>query len=104
MEFEWDDQKNLVNIAKHRIDFADALHVFLDPNRVERLDTRKAYDEERWQTLGTTEFGLLFVVYTERREGEVVRLISARPANRKERRMYGNGFFTPFEEMRKHGN
>lgn len=40
MEFEWDDQKNLVNIAKHKIDLADGLHVFLDPNRVERLDTR----------------------------------------------------------------
>jgi len=46
MEFEWDENKNQLNFSKHRVDFADALHVFIDVNRVERLDVRYIYGKE----------------------------------------------------------
>ncbi|MGD1335895.1 BrnT family toxin [Vibrio harveyi] len=53
-------------MAKHRIDFADAVHVFLDASRIEREDTRYDYGEARFQTIGKTKYGILFVIYTER--------------------------------------
>ncbi|TOQ18293.1 BrnT family toxin, partial [Vibrio parahaemolyticus] len=52
MEFEWDENKNLINMAKHKIDFADAVHIFLDTSRIEREDTRSDYGEARFQTIG----------------------------------------------------
>ena len=76
MQFEWDENKNQKNILKHKIDFADAVHVFIDENRIERLDARKIYNENRWQTFGITKFGILVVIYTERNNGNSVRLIS----------------------------
>jgi hypothetical protein len=49
MEFEWDDHKNQTNIIKHKIDFADAVHVFIDKDRIERQDTRNIYNEQESQ-------------------------------------------------------
>lgn len=72
MEFEWDDAKNIVNRQKHNIDFADAVHVFIDKNRVYRKDTRQDYGEERYQTLGMTKFGVLMVVYTFRESNGII--------------------------------
>lgn len=95
MEFEWDENKNNSNWLKHRVDFADAVHVFLDENRVEREDTRRDYGEKRFQTIGKTNYGILFVVYTERNEN-TIRLISARKANKKERKFYESGLFKPY--------
>lgn len=103
MEFEWDDNKNEVNWAKHRVDFADAIHVFLDEERVERKDTRKSYGEDRYQTLGKTEFGVLFVIYTVR-EVDTIRVISARKANSRERKAYEKGFLKPYQNEVKNGN
>ena len=74
------------------------MHVFIDENRVERLDARFVYGEERWQTVGVTAKGILFVVYTERSGGKVVRLISARKANERERNAYAKGHFLPFSK------
>ncbi|MBN8430162.1 BrnT family toxin [Microbulbifer salipaludis] len=102
MEFEWDENKNQSNWLKHRVDFADAIHIFLDDDRVEREDTRKDYGESRFQTIGTTEHGILFVIYTER-NGDTIRLISARKANRKERGFYASGVFKPFSVEVKNG-
>ena len=93
MDFEWDDNKNKRNIAKHGVDFKDALHVFIDDNRVERLDMRFIYGEERWQTVGITPKGVLFVVYTEREGGNLVRLVSARKASKRESEAYLKGAF-----------
>ncbi len=58
MEFEWDETKNMLNKQNHNIDFADAIHVFIDEKRVYREDTRRDYGEERFQTIGTTKFGV----------------------------------------------
>lgn len=91
LQFEWDEQKNLANIAKHGVDFNDAAKVFADPSRLERLDDGD-HGEERWQTLGVVHFGVLFVVYTERRDG-VIRIITARQATRREEKAYRSGRF-----------
>jgi uncharacterized DUF497 family protein len=88
---EWDEEKNTVNKAIHHIAFEDAQYIFFDSNRLERPDRSEGNTsgEDRLQTLGIVG-KLLFVVYTER--GENKRLISARLANKAERRSY-NGYY-----------
>ena len=98
MEFEWDENKNSINLAKHKIDFADAVHVFLDGSRIEREDTRHDYGESRFQTIGETRYGVLFVIYTERDPSGNIRLISARKANSRERKAYERGFMKPYSQ------
>ena len=87
--FEWDEGKREANLVKHGVDFVDAVEVFADPPRVERVDRRREYAEERRQAVGTVRGQVLFVVYTLR--GEVRRLISARRASSNERRAYYAG-------------
>jgi len=89
MEFEWDPHKAESNLRKHRISFEDAIQVFLDPNRIETFDAQEAYGEDRWKTVGLVEPALLAVVYTVRgKDGDIVRLISARKADANERAQY----------------
>jgi uncharacterized DUF497 family protein len=85
MEIEWDNNKAASNLIKHKIDFEDAKNIFLDPNRLEREDKRD-YDETRIQVIGIVNQVVLFVVYTQR-NGRY-RIISARRANKNERRQY----------------
>lgn len=87
MQFEWDENKNTTNIDKHGIDFLDALTVFDDDNRLEAVDCRHEYGEERIQVIGQAIPGVLFVVYTWR-HGDTRRIISARTATRRERARY----------------
>lgn len=82
MQFEWDEAKNLENIRKHEIDFADIPEVFEGPMLVE-LDDRFDYGEDRWLGIGFLAQGVAIVVWTER-QNDVIRLISARRANRYE--------------------
>lgn len=86
LNFEWDEEKAEANIIKHGISFQTAAKVFLDENRIEIYDTAhsNAY-EERFITIGMAN-EILFVVYTERQAN--IRLISARLANARERRLY----------------
>ena len=72
-------------MIKHKIDFEDAKNIFLDPNRLEREDKRD-YNEPRIQVIGIVNQVVLFVVYTKR-NGRY-RIISARRANKNERRQY----------------
>lgn len=88
MQFEWDDEKEKINIAKHGIDFATAALVFNDDNRLEVYDVEHSEYEDRYITIGIidgVEY-LVMVVYTER--GEAIRLISARKATNAERSRY----------------
>jgi uncharacterized DUF497 family protein len=87
MGFEIDPEKASANWTKHKIHLETATLVFADPLRIERRDDSEGNkaEEERWQTLGKVD-KLLFVVYTER--GERTRLISARIANKAEKRSY----------------
>ena len=87
----WDENKNADNKRKHGIGFETARFAFADPERLWRLDRSdgNTSGETRWQSLGMAE-GVVFVVYTER-EAEGVnetRLITARLANKTERRSY----------------
>lgn len=86
MKFEWDDEKEAINIAKHGVDFKTAQRVF-EGFTITAVDERNDYGEVRQQTLGMIDdVAVLLVVHTDR-EG-VTRLISARPSSRRERRHY----------------
>lgn len=88
MLFEWDENKEKINIAKHGLDFSTAALVFRDQNRLEWFDEIHSDDEDRYITIGEINgiAVVLMVVYTER--GDAIRLISARKATKQERRMY----------------
>lgn len=94
IRFEWDEAKNLSNQRKHGVGFEEASRVFLDPLFVSVKD-RVVNGEQRWQTYGEVDGRLLMMVaHTVREEeavggpGEVIRIITARHATRKERRRY----------------
>lgn len=89
MIFEWDENKNRINKAKHGVDFEAASHVFEDSllsSRVERI----VNGEERWQTIGMSEgLLLLLVVHLFSLDDEMtIRIISARKADKHERNRY----------------
>jgi uncharacterized DUF497 family protein len=88
LQFEWDEEKEHINISKHGIDFETASHVFLDPNRMEYYDeAHSSLEEDRYITIGYVA-EVQTVVYTDR--SNVMRIISARAATKKERdRYYG---------------
>ena len=88
MKFEWDEAKNRKNKAKHDIDFFFAVRVFADPQRLEKYDLSHDEDEDRWIVIGMAAPAILVVIYTDRQDGEVIRIVSARQANEKERREY----------------
>lgn len=82
---EWDPDKASTNLEKHGIDFTDAVTVLSDERALTLLDAHPT--EERYVTLGTDALErILVVAYTWR--GDDVRIISARKANRSERRQY----------------
>ena len=85
MQFEWDPAKAELNLRKHRIEFETAVKVFDDPFRRE-TDELDDDDVLRFNVTGMVEGRLLVVTFTMR--GEVYRIISARLADRHERREY----------------
>jgi len=86
MEFEWDEDKNQANIQKHGVSFEMAKRIF-DRPVLTSPDRRKGYGEDRYVSIGQVEQAALIVVAHTHRDGRT-RLISARPASRKERQMY----------------
>lgn len=94
VRFEWDPVKAARNLRKHEVSFDTAVRAFADPFAFTEQD-RIEGGERRWRTLGVVEgYFLLLVVHTLRDEDvggeavEVIRIISARSADRKERRRY----------------
>lgn len=91
--FEWDDAKAKANFKKHGILFQVAAQVFDDPFHIATQD-RFEQGEHRWQTIGMAEgYLVLLVAHTTRQQYEndfieVVRIISARPATKQERKRY----------------
>lgn len=86
MTYQWDPGKAASNLQKHGVDFADAVGVFEDERGL-TIKEQHAAGEQRLVALGTDFLGrILVVVYTNR--GDDIRLISARPATRRERRAY----------------
>lgn len=95
MQFEWDPDKERINIEKHGIDFETAAKVFNDYLRYEIHDEKHSgYNkygdwEDRYITIGLVH-KVLYVVYTIRgtKSNEIIRMISARAALPKEREKY----------------
>jgi uncharacterized protein len=83
-KFEWDENKRVLNIEKHGIDFIDAIYIFDDVNRIE-LETFRN-NEQRFLTIGKVENVIILVVYVNR--GDKRRIISARRAHIEERKYY----------------
>ena len=89
MDFEWDEAKNAANIAKHGIDFEDAIRIFDGPV-LENADTRRDYGEHRTISFSLLDDREVVVVYTMRRGCR--RIISARKAHRSERKAYREAY------------
>ena len=91
MVFTWDENKDIKNFEDHGIHLGTAAYIFSDPNRIERPDISVNNNtlENRWQTIGKVN-DIIFVAYEERKDDEI-RLISARLASARERRIY-NGY------------
>ena len=87
MRFEWDDAKAAANLRKHWVSFEEAAEVFDDPNIVENESAKPSFDEARLVVIGYSSRRLLVVVSTER-QGDVIRIISARLPTPSERRLY----------------
>jgi uncharacterized protein len=93
MKFDWDLNKEKINIKKHGIDFEQASYVFADPFALNLFDTEHSDDENRWILLGKSmNDTILLVVHTfEEPSGvERIRIISARKANKNEKQIYHN--------------
>jgi uncharacterized DUF497 family protein len=90
ISFEWDESKAQANLKNHHVSFEVATRVFLDPLALEQQD-RIENGEYRWQTLGMVGGCLLLLVaHTVRHDEniEIIRIISARKADKKERKNY----------------
>jgi uncharacterized DUF497 family protein len=85
MKLEWDKNKNKLNKEKHGLDFSDVEEVFSGPT-VFFEDSRHAYGESRWVVYGLLDDVVVCVVYTDR--DDVIRVISMRKANKRERGKY----------------
>ena len=84
---EWDPEKARSNLRKHHVSFEEASTVFGDPMSVTIRDPDHSIGEKRFLDVGLSHSGrLLAVAYTER--GSRIRLISARPASRRERKIH----------------
>jgi uncharacterized protein len=90
VQYEWDDRKATSNLRDHGVDFTDAIAALEDPNRLEDIDMRFTYAEERVQVIGVAQGRVLFVVVTMRND-EVCHIISARKAERHEQDRYYAG-------------
>jgi uncharacterized DUF497 family protein len=90
MKFEWDQNKAASNLSKHGVSFEEAKTAFDDPLYLDFFDPDHSHSEDRYILIGQSSMNrLLFVSYIE--YDEMVRLISAREATRRERKDYEEG-------------
>ncbi|HEV7763620.1 MAG TPA: BrnT family toxin [Thermoanaerobaculia bacterium] len=88
LQFEWDPAKARANERKHGVSFGEASTVFRDAYALHVHDGAHAWDEERFIIIGmSARERVLMVVYVERTE-MTLPLVSARPAQLRERRSY----------------
>lgn len=76
MEFEWDERKNAINIAKHGLSFYEAQQAFSDNKRIILSDTKHSFKEERYFCIGKTPVGAIATVRFTVRNGHI-RIIGA---------------------------
>lgn len=87
--FEWNDLKNIQNVAKHKISFIDAASAFYDDYAIIIKDESHSQKEERFLLLGLSiNKGILVVCHCYKYDEETIRIISARKATRKEEIQY----------------
>ena len=90
--FDWDENKNRINIEKHGITFEEARTVFFDERAIRFDDPVHSGDEERFLLLGMSETAKVCIVCHCYRESEsVIRIISARAATKREKERYVRG-------------
>ena len=90
MWFEWDPKKASANLRKHSVAFDEAATVFQDDLSLTGDDPDHSVSEERLVTFGISSSGRLLVVSHSER-GDRIRIVSARPATRSERKLYEEG-------------
>jgi uncharacterized protein len=92
IQFEWDPPKAAANLRKHAVSFDEAQTVFYDEFALQFFDDEHSSDEERFLLLGMSAGAkLLIVCHCERKHGEVIRIISARKATKRESAFYKGG-------------
>ena len=89
IKFEWDERKAIANLKKHHVSFEEAKSIFFDEFGIQFFDEEHSSDEERFLLLGMSAGAkLLIVCHCERELGEVIRIISARKATKRESAFY----------------
>ena len=89
IRFQWDQNKNLANIKKHKVSFKEAKTVFFDENARLIPDPEHSINEERFIILGYSNvLKLLIVVHSYKENDEIIRIISARKATKSESKYY----------------
>jgi uncharacterized DUF497 family protein len=93
--FQWDTHKSQLNLKKHGVSFQEAITAFFDLSSHDYFDILHSYTEDRFWLIGESSVGrILLVVYTFRRTShekknyDYYRIVSARPANKEEIRIY----------------
>jgi uncharacterized protein len=92
IKFEWDPENADANWRKHKVSFGQAQAAFKDPHGVDEVDDKDDYGEERFNLTGMVGSRLIVVTYTqrfdERTGSDIIRIISARKAERREAKRY----------------
>ena len=93
MEFEWDENKNNINIQKHNVSFEEAMTVFNDNRAVLIYDEQHSQEEQRFNIIGMSQLSkLLIVCHCYRQNDTIIRIISARKPTKTETKYYERGF------------
>jgi uncharacterized protein len=91
IKFEWDSAKAAANLKKHGVSFEEAQSTFYDEFAVQFFDEDHSPDEDRFLLLGMSVGArLLLVCHCEREAGDIIRIISARKATKRESAFYGS--------------
>ena len=89
IRFEWDDKKSKSNKKKHKVSFEEAQTVFLDENAIRYYDPDHSQDEDRFIMLGMSlSLHVLVVCHCYRESDTVIRIITARKADKQEKQNY----------------
>jgi len=89
LKFEWDENKNVINIQKHNVSFEEAMTVFKDVKAVLLYDENHSETEDRFNIIGMSQLSnLLIVCHCYRESDTIIRIISARKPNKNESKLY----------------
>ena len=89
MKFEWDENKNIINIQKHNVSFEEAMTVFKDRKAVLRYDESSSESEDRFNIIGMSQLSkFLIVCHCYRESDTIIRIISARKPTKTESKYY----------------